>query len=172
MLILEGGRRIENLRRFEDGEWARQLNLDYSLVMRDIQRDEWRLAQESERKSLKLLERFLFPNQLAQWKAQKRFIVNGKKRFWSFKKPFFYKPPWRYVITARMVNNVYQVRPDGHVHAVLCAHGVLDDDRFHYPPLGDSLLSQKLMLETDEKRFLKIANATDYGSFGPLLKPL
>jgi hypothetical protein len=101
----------------------------------ELERQE-RLAKE---RAMELLLSHLTPQQRETFEANKWFIVEGglsKKRY-------------RINMKGHLVANI-DALDDGHR---LCAHADL-----HSVPMGDHLLAQKLMLQYDEERFLRIAN--------------
>jgi hypothetical protein len=85
-----------------------------------------------------LLLRHLTPNQREDYEWDKRFTVKTKRGH-------------RYVIGQARCQNVLRVNKRGKPMRVYCVtvHGGV--------PMGDVLLAQKLMLESDEDHFLKVA---------------
>ena len=94
-----------------------------------------------EGKATELLKASLSPSQLAEYKVNYQFTVRGSRR-------------WRrrqYIIDCRaLTGNVYRRRKDGSRGLRYCGYlrGV---------PVADSCLAQKLIIEGDERRFLRTA---------------
>lgn len=96
-------------------------------------------AQEAEDKARELLLSCLDDEQRADYEAYEHFHVQVRNK--------------RYRITKKRVGNVYRIE-EGRTVESICIHP-------SGGPLEDQMLSQKLMLETDEERFLRIGNRTD-----------
>ena len=97
---------------------------------------------KTEQKALALLKEWLSPAQLAQYERDGHFEVVGSH---SGK---------RYRIRPARHMNIDEINEQGErVAAVWCfgPHG--------YLPVGDSMLAQKIALETDEKAALQVANS-------------
>lgn len=115
--------------------------------------EEKRLREEitAKDKAILLLKSCLTPQQLEEYEKKKCFHlhVGGKV----------------YRIEQGSHGNVKLVDKDGKVKRSFCVspRGVPD---------GDTMLAQKLMLETDEKRFYELANVTEYGADGHQLRTL
>lgn len=102
-------------------------------------------------KAIVLLKSCLTPQQIEEYEQKSCFHlhVGGKV----------------YRIEKGSHGNVKLVDKDGKVKRSFCVapRGV---------PEGDTLLAQKLLLETDEKRFYELANVTEYGAQGEHLRTL
>lgn len=100
--------------------------------------------ENAEEKSINLLKSWLSYSQLIQFEQHGYFDVVGShtKRL--------------YRITRRCYNNnVTEITNSGNIIRTLCFTAY--DNDFVYP-LGDRLLAQKIALENNEKKTLKIAN--------------
>lgn len=90
-------------------------------------------------KSMELLKRYLTPRQWKSLTIRRYFLVKAQSgRYYRLS-------------NYDKFNNIYKMRPSNrHAEELLCAYlsGV---------PMGDHLLAQKLMLETQEKKLLRIA---------------
>lgn len=87
-------------------------------------------------RSMKLLKRYLTPYQRKSLKKRGYFIVTAQSGT-------------RYRLCNHAHANTYRLRGNSPIHRY-CISLV-------NVPVGDSLLAQKLMLETNEKKFLRIA---------------
>lgn len=102
--------------------------------------------QAADRKAEELLAEHLAPEQREQYRTNKSFEVVLKARFGLGSK--------RYRINHGWSGNVALLDKDGREVERYCIH------HRELIPVPDLLLAQKLMLETDEEQFLKIANRT------------
>lgn len=99
-----------------------------------------RLAQEAEDRAAELLRLTLSPEQLAEFEKDRAFTVISK----DGERKYRIKKGWSH--------NVERIDDAGKRLHTLCAHPETPVPHF------DNMLAQKLMLEHDEQRFLKIAN--------------
>lgn len=106
------------------------------------QRELERHAHLAKERAQELLLSHLTPEQRSSVTAQGWFVVEGGKS----------KTKYR-IRTAHAAANIDVLDAKGDKTHRLCAHC-----RASEVPLGDQLLTQKLMLECDEDAFLKIAN--------------
>lgn len=94
---------------------------------------------EAKQKAAAILDRHLTEDQRAQLARDRFFVVRGSKGR-------------NYRINHGRARNVVEVDAEGKAVAHLCAHpGIACPDE-------DTMLAQKLMLETDEDSFLAVAN--------------
>lgn len=99
-----------------------------------------RIAEEAELRAAALLKENLAPAQREEYDREKFFTViskDGRRR---------------YRVNKGWSHNVEEIDESGKKIATLCAHPV------EAVPAHDNMLAQKLMLEHDEERFLRIAN--------------
>jgi len=117
-----------------------------------------RQKEEAEERARKLLMSLLTPEQRVELEEKKHFHLtvmdpDGAERV--------------YRIDRGMAGNVKLLGPDGRPARSYCIHA---DSRL---PYEDQMLAQKLLLESDEGQFLKIANQTIVGHReGPLADQL
>jgi hypothetical protein len=99
----------------------------------------------AEKKALHLLKEWLTPTQLNDFEQYQHFYVRGSKTH------------TRYKITSGTTFNVVELDAKGEGKTKLCFQPV------GASTIGDTMLAQKIMLETDEPRALKIANRSSIG---------
>lgn len=99
----------------------------------------------AEEKALQLLKEWLTPVQLKDFEQHQYFFVRGSKT------------RARYKITRGATFNVVELDAKGDGKTKLCFRPV------GASTIGDTMLAQKIMLETDEPRALKIANRSSIG---------
>ncbi len=108
-------------------------------------------AEMADSRARRLLELMLDDRQRAQFRTQRVFEVmsrqNGTVR--------------RYLVTEGYVGNVFRLNDKDEMIEKFCIH--CDSIRI---PVADNMLAQKLMLESDEARFLRIANRSVRGGGG------
>jgi len=95
--------------------------------------------KEKEERAEKILLSVLDEKQKETWKAEKRFEVVVKGKIYRIKKR----------------ERVQLLDEKGKVKTAYCIH----PDSSHALPSEDIVLTQKLLLESDEEAFLKIANS-------------
>lgn len=102
---------------------------------------EAKVRHSAEDRAERLLIAYMTPAQRKSYACSNSFIVQGPSGR-------------RYSITAEngLLFNIHELAEDGQVRLLWCAHAELD------MPLGDHLLTQKLMLEHHEQEFRRIAN--------------
>jgi hypothetical protein len=102
-----------------------------------------RVRRQAEQKALVLLKQWLSPAQLAQYERDRTFDVTGSNT------------GKRYRIRHERQMNIDEFDDGGRRIAVWCfgPEGSL--------PLGDSMLTQKLALENDERAALAVANRSN-----------
>jgi hypothetical protein len=108
-------------------------------------------AAEADLKAIALLKSCLTPEQQEEYEQKKCFhLLVGDKR---------------YRIEQGSHGNVKLIDKNGRVKRSFCVQprGVPD---------GDAMLAQKLLLQTDEKRFYELANVTEHGPNGEHLRTL
>lgn len=129
---------------------ARQAELDRAYAQQyAIQAERDRVAEKARRavmhRAEELLVSHLNPAQLAEYKKDKRFMVHGRSGA-------------RYLIECdRYAGNIIQINKPligSEVRRRLCCHARSDI------PLGDQILTQKLLLEHHEDEFVRTANIT------------
>lgn len=127
----------------------------YRLVEEELTAPRVMKSSPARQQSLRLLYQFLTPAQWNQLKQAGYFDVKGGTS------QQMYRIHWKY--RDSMVANVVRLKPGipyaandnwkkEHVDLLLCAHA----DRSY--AIGDQLLAQKLMIEFEEEKFMKIAN--------------
>lgn len=118
-----------------------------AILARDTERQA-QLAAEAERRkqaterARQLLVAMLDREQQEEFAKNRSFIVHTKDR------------QRRYQVTYGTAGNVLLLNPAGQTIAKFCIHPEEE------VPTPDVMLAQKLLLETDEQQFLKIANKT------------
>lgn len=123
-------------------EETKRLRLERQAEARRQQEERERKQKEANERADSLLKSFLTPEQVEQLDKLKCVIVTT--------------PGGNTYKIERAT--VKELNPEGKVKASFCIH---PDYSFGLPS-GDSMLAKLLMLETDEKKFLKIANKTPY----------
>jgi hypothetical protein len=114
---------------------------------REVEAEKRRKEEEKRKKAASVRARELLmanlnENQRKQFEKNGWFVVEGGKSKKSYK-----------VLGDRWAGNVHELCKDKEkIVASLCAHTQTDI------PIEDNLLTQKLMLETSEEDFLRIAN--------------
>lgn len=101
-----------------------------------------KLQVEALQRATELLVATLSPQQAAEFKSTQAFTVHSKTGDRIYR------------VTYGTAGNVYELSKEGRKVAKYCIHPSED------VPVPDVMLAQKLMLETDEKQFLKVANKT------------
>ena len=103
-----------------------------------------RHSDEAKERARNLLLGHLSPAQRETYEENRWFIVEGGRS----------QTKYRINYSSHMVANIDVMSDElDRVKHHLCGHCGLDD-----VPIGDQLLAQKLMLEYDEDRFLRLAN--------------
>lgn len=123
-------------------EETKRLRLERQAEVRRQQEERERKQKEANERADSLLKSFLTPEQVEQLDKLKCVIVTT--------------PGGNTYKIERAT--VKELNPEGKVKASFCIH----PDYSLGLPSGDSMLAKLLMLETDEKKFLKIANKTPY----------
>lgn len=123
-------------------EETKRLRLERQAEAKQQQEERDRKLKEANERADNLLKSFLTPEQVEQLDKLKCIIVTTPKGN-------------TYKISRA---NVEELNPEGKPQASFCIH----PDYSLNLPSGDSMLAKLLMLETDEKKFLKIANRTTY----------
>lgn len=131
-----------NSYKFNETEETKRLRLERQAEARRQQEERERKQKEANEKADNLLKSFLTPEQVEQLDKLKCVIVTT--------------PGGNTYKISRA--NVEELNPEGKGKASFCIH----PDYSLGLPSGDSMLAKLLMLETDEKKFLKIANKTPY----------
>lgn len=108
---------------------------------REYEAEQARVKAAAQRAEELLIEH-LTPEQQKQYKDNKWFVIEGGKT----------KQKYR-IRAGTLVANVDVLNDTGRAQHRLCAHA-----RPGSVPMGDQLLAQKIILETDEDAFLRIAN--------------
>jgi len=115
---------------------------------------EKRLFQEtSKERARRLLASMLSPEQREEFEAENRFhlrVIDGKSGEERV-----------YRIDQGFQGNVKLLGPDGRPVKSYCIHAATTDDEGHRLPNEDHMLAQKLLLQTDEESFLRIANMSN-----------
>lgn len=117
--------------------------------IQSYQAEKWRIAEEerkrkeaaAEARANELLLRHLTKDQGEMYKKEKKFVVYGEDGK-------------SYQVGYGWSGNVVEMSKDGKPVKRYCIHPA------QQIPIPDHMLSQKLMLETDSKRFREVANAT------------
>lgn len=99
--------------------------------------------QEAAVRATRLLEEHLTPDQVESLRAHKSFKIRGSDGH-------------TYLICTGSRGNVFRLNYRGDRKWAFCIH--LEDSWFDQYPIEDHMLAQKLLLETDARAFLKIAN--------------
>lgn len=123
-------------------EETKRLRLERQAEAKRQQEERERKQKEANERADNLLKSFLAPEQVEQLDKIRCIIVTTPKGN-------------TYKISR---TNVEELNPDGKAQASFCIH----PDYSLNLPSGDSMLAKLLMLETDEKKFLRIANKTTY----------
>lgn len=111
-----------------------------------------RLQEEGKERARRLLASMLSPEQREEFEAENRFHLkvidgqSGEERV--------------YRIDQGYQGNVKLLGPDGRPVRSYCIHAKTTDDEGRRLPNEDHMLAQKLLLQTDEESFLRIANMT------------
>lgn len=109
------------------------------------QKRDKRLAEQAEKKAFRLLEAKCTAQQWKDWCAEKHIFCTGSKSGAA---------GIRYELTAKYAYNIY-IWLFNKTVGKLCVS--VDSNKI---PLPDMLLSQKLMIETDEESFIQLANVS------------
>jgi hypothetical protein len=117
---------------------------------REKRREERRLYEEAAKKATETLMRMLNADQRRTAREGKFFYIRGSEG-----------NRYRLALNAYS-GNVAWVDDNGTARGIFCAHpnmyGLSTDGKSGPLPKNDAVIAQKLMLETDEKAFMKIAN--------------
>lgn len=113
---------------------------------RQREREAWaarrREEGEAATRAHALLMEMLTPEQQASWGLTHEIAVEGEHS------------KQQYRLTTRRAGGVYRMNASGRRDMSYCIHHANEI------PIEDQVLAQKLLLETDEREFLRIANAT------------
>lgn len=141
--------RAERLRQAEEraARWKAEAEESAKRAEEERQRRE-----AAEARAEKLLLEHLSDEQRADYRKHRHFVVHGRRA--------------RYRIRYGRAANIDVVNRDGRISHRYCAHP------YECVPNPDTMLAQKLMLESDEDAFARIANRhSDYGSNGAPVLP-
>ena len=111
-----------------------------------------RFQEEGKERARRLLASMLTPEQREEFEAENRFhlkVIDGKSGEERV-----------YRIDQGYQGNVKLLGPDGRPIKSYCIHSATTDDEGNRLPNEDHMLAQKLLLQTDEERFLQVANMT------------
>jgi len=111
-----------------------------------------RFQEEGKMRARNLLNSMLSPEQREELEADNRFhlrVIDGKSGAERV-----------YRIDQGYQGNVKLLGPDGRPIKSYCIHAKTTDDEGNRLPNEDHMLAQKLLLQTDEERFLRVANMT------------
>lgn len=105
------------------------------------EQEERQQRQEAEKRARELLLASLDESQAEEFKLNRRFVVHSKDGVRT------------YLVTWGTAGNIYELE-NGQRMAKYCIHPTQE------LPVPDVMLAQKLMIETDESLFRKVANRT------------
>ena len=121
-------------------------------VQRQKEAERRRRQEESKIRARRLLCSMLSPEQREELEADNRFhlrVIDGKSGEERV-----------YRIDQGFQGNVKLLGPDGRPVKSYCIHAKTTDDEGNRLPNEDHMLAQKLLLQTDEERFIQVANMT------------